>query len=163
MNRTIAAPKPSGMFWPIMLGNTVPGQDIPLRRERTVNYPDGYAVPKRGGTRYVGKQAQDIFDKIKKRRLMDLDDDMKRKMGLTRDPRSEGDPRDKMMGSMMKALGFPGMRNRKRGMDRGRDRGRDFDEMTGAVMSALGSGEVPFERLAEDLSWRGATQNRPEV
>ena len=139
MNRTIPAPKPVGMFWPVMLGCHVPGPDVPYRREMTVNYPDGHVVDTQRDRGLLGHDAKALYEKVKKRRLMDLDDDIRKKLGLTREPgretQREGKNYDKMLGVMMKALGIPG---EKQGQD-----------------------EVPFERFAEDLTWRGATQNRP--
>ena len=71
MNRTIPAPKPAGIFWPVMLGHMVPGELHPIRLLKTVNYPDGSSTLEH--RKYVtDKQASYLVGEGKRKRMMDM-------------------------------------------------------------------------------------------
>lgn len=95
MNRTIPAPKPEGMFWPVMLGHMVPGEDRPYTRLKTVNFPDGLSVVQHRKMQTLTPQQRELYDKAdKQQRMMDLNDEHKNLHPI--------------LSQMMKALGLPG-------------------------------------------------------
>ena len=120
MNRTIPAPKPDGDFWPVMLGHMVPGKDIPYRRLKTINYPDGLSIVNHRKLQTLTPQQREMYKTADRQsRMMDLNDEHKKLHPV--------------LSQLMQAMGLGGKQ---------------------------GQTPVAFERFKEDLSWRGATQNR---
>ena len=144
MNRTIPAPKPAGIFWPVMLGHMVPGELHPIRLLKTVNYPDGSSTLEH--RKYVAAQHEKallaaeeekrslIKQQMKQRRLLDMDH-----------PDKKMDP---IMSQLIHALSA-----QKSGVQKKRRRSVVGPSRRGSIIG------MDFNRLQEDLSWRGGTNN----